>query len=95
MSNIDCPIHGQNAEAFVCQHIVTGLLEHERLGFFWTGGQPENPHPDAWCVNCENRRLEQNGEWEGEAVKQLEAKIMCGSCYEVAKTFHLGGNPWS
>lgn len=72
-----------------------GLLEHERVGFFWTDSEPENPHPDAWCAGWENRRLEHNGEWEGEAVNQLQAKIMCGSCYAVARTFHLGGDPWS
>jgi hypothetical protein len=95
MSVIDCPIHGKNAEAFVCQHIAAGLLDNQRVGFFWTGSEADNPHPDAWCAGCEARRLEHNGEWEGEAANQLQAKIMCGSCYDVAKTFHLGGKPWS
>ncbi len=95
MDTIDCERHGPANITFVCQHIAEGLLQHRRVGFCWTSFDPENPHPDAWCHACEERVKQTGGEWEGEALEQLKARVMCCHCYDVAKTFHLGGDPWS
>jgi len=92
---IHCDTHGQADETFVCHHVIDGLVRKERVGFFWTAEDPDNPHPDAWCAECEERVKLTDGEWEGEALEHLKPKILCGECYEVAKTFHMGGNPWS
>jgi hypothetical protein len=66
-----------------------------RVGFFWTTADPENPRPDAWCSACNDQVQVTGGEWVGEALKHLEPKVLCGACYDVAKIFHMGGDPWS
>lgn len=51
--------------------------------------------PDAWCTECEDRVRLTDGEWIAEAEANLEPKILCGACYDIAKIFHMGGDPWS
>jgi hypothetical protein len=85
-ATVDCPQHGHQQETFVCQHIVKGFAERRRVGFFWTREDPENPHPDAWCAECEERVRSSGGEWTGEAEAQLKAKVLCGACYDAAKS---------
>jgi hypothetical protein len=92
---VNCKTHGTQPQTFVCQHIVAGLIAKERVGFWWTQHDPDNPRPDAWCRECEGRVSKTGGEWEGEALEQLRPQILCGACYDSAKKFHLGGNPWS
>lgn len=92
---VKCDTHGAQQETFVCQHIAKGLQEKKRVGFFWAADDPENPRPDAWCAECEMRVSATGGEWVGEAGAQLGVKILCGECYDLAKIFHTGGNPWS
>lgn len=87
--------HGEQQQTFVCQHIVIGLMEKQRVGFFWSAEDPGNPRPDAWCSACEERLKLTGGEWVGEALENLNAKILCGACYDIARIFHMGGNPWS
>ena len=86
-TNVDCPEHGLQQETFVCQHIVQGLSDGRRVGFFHAR-DPENPRPDAWCAECNERVRAQGGEWTGDAEAQLGAKLLCGACYDRAKTFH-------
>ena len=52
-------------------------------------------HPDAWCSACDARQAACGYKWIGDALEHLEPKVVCGSCYEAMKTFHMGGNPWS
>ena len=93
--SIQCTTHGSQQETFVCQHIAAGLESKERVGFFWTTFDPDNPRPDAWCSACEKRVRQTNGDWIDEAEAHLKPKILCGACYDLAKEFHMGGNPWS
>jgi len=95
MDTVICKAHGEQQQTFVCQHIAQGLFDKQRVGFFWTTYDPENPRPDAWCSACEERVKLTDGEWVGEAVENLKAKVLCGACYDAAKAFHMGGNPWS
>ena len=92
---ITCTVHGAQQETFVCQHIVAGLNEKRRVGFFWTTYDPENLRPDAWCLACEERVRVTAGDWVGEAEAHLKPQVLCGACYDLAKTFHMGGDPWS
>ena len=41
---IHCDTHGDADETFVCQHVIDGLIRKERVGFFWTAEDPDNPH---------------------------------------------------
>jgi hypothetical protein len=82
---VECPQHGEQVRCLVCEHIVEGLRQGRSVGFFWSR-EDDSPCPDAWCSDCEARRVrEPNGEWVGEAVEKLGAKILCGKCYELAK----------
>ncbi len=92
---ITCETHGLQDETWVCQHIVAGLENRKRVGFFWTTEPPENPRPDAYCHACNERVKLTNGEWIGAALEHLEPKCLCGGCYDLAKKFHSGENPWS
>lgn len=33
---VHCEEHGPQPEAFVCQHIVKGLVQRNPVGFFWS-----------------------------------------------------------
>lgn len=92
---VTCGSHGEQQRTYVCQHIYAGLVARERVGWFWSIGDPNNPRPDAYCQDCEIRVRKTGGEWVGEALEQLQPTILCGICYDLAKTFHTGGNPWS
>jgi hypothetical protein len=92
---VRCAVHGDQQETFVCQHVIAGLMNKKRVGFFWTQDDPDNARPDAWCTDCEQRVKATHGEWVGEAEVHLKPKILCGACYDVAKCFHTGGDPWS
>jgi hypothetical protein len=87
---VRCTTHGMQQETFVCQHIVQGMASRKRVGFFWTGDDPDNARPDAWCYECEERVRATGGEWVGEAESHLGAKVLCGACYDLAKKFHMG-----
>jgi hypothetical protein len=91
---VQCGTHGLQPETFVCQHVVAGLAVRKRVGFWWSTESPENPRPDAWCTECNERVKATDGEWVGESERHLKPKILCGECYDLAKSFHMGGDPW-
>ena len=92
MQRVRCATHGDQPQTLVCQHIVQGLIDRQRVGFFWARPDPNNLRPDAWCLECENRRRREGGEWIGSALEHLEPKVLCGECYDFAKAFNMGGN---
>lgn len=91
MNTVDCPLHGPNKQTFVCGHVMRGLFNQERVGFFWSRNEPEASRPDAWCRECEARVIETGGKWVAEALEKLDAQVLCGRCYDAAKRFHMGG----
>jgi hypothetical protein len=95
MTNIRCAVHGIQQETLVCQHIADGLMHRRRVGFFWTTDDPDNSRPDAWCKACDARVRATGGEWIDDTLEQLKPKVLCGACYDLAKEFHIGGDPWS
>lgn len=95
MADVQCSVHGLQQRTFVCQHVAEGLVSRTRVGFFWTEEYPDNPRPDAWCSACNGRVKATDGDWVGEALEHLKPKILCGACYDFAKTFHMGGDPRS
>lgn len=54
----------------------------------------DEPGSEAWCSACEDRFTEAGG-WVGEAKEQLNITVICRVCYDLAKKFHTGGNPWA
>jgi len=85
---IKCEQHGEQEVALVCQHIVEGLRKRQPVGFFWSA-KDKSFRPDAWCSACEERVRKTGGEWTGEAVEHLGAKILCGTCYDIAKALNF------
>ena len=95
MPTVECGTHGTQQQTWVCQHIAQGMIERQRVGFCWSIENPSNPRPDAWCSACNERVEATDGEWVGEAADHAQPKVLCGACYDVAKSFHMGGDPWS
>ena len=62
VGNVRCSVHGLQQETLVCQHIVEGLANQKRVGFFWTPYDPDNVRPDAWCSACDERVRATGGE---------------------------------
>ncbi|MDH5672727.1 MAG: hypothetical protein OEZ06_11295 [Myxococcales bacterium] len=86
---VECPEHGRQPAAFVCQHIIEGLNEGLAHGFYWAE-QPEFDRPDAWCGSCQRLVEEQGGEWTESAQEQACIGMLCGLCYDQAKAHNLG-----
>lgn len=90
-----CEKHGLQEGTFVCQHIVQGLATKTRVGFFWSVESPEMMRPDSCCFECNERVKATNGEWVGEVLELAKPQPLCGACYDLARVFHMGGDPWS
>ena len=85
LHTIDCPIHGAQEEAFVCQHLVESLRTETSVGFHWSR-ESTSRHPDAWCSACEVARVENGGQWTDRLIHEtLNVKLICGACYDHAK----------
>jgi hypothetical protein len=95
VGNVRCSIHGLQQETLVCQLIVRRLTDRKRVGFFWTTYDADNVRPDAWCSACDERARVTGGDWIDETLEHLQPKVLCGACYDVAKKFHMGGDPFS
>jgi hypothetical protein len=82
---VECPEHGSQPATFVCQHIVQSLYEQQPVGFF-PADDPDNPRPDAWCGACEARVQSAGGEWTDESETLAGVSLLCGACYDRAKS---------
>jgi hypothetical protein len=91
VGTVQCTVHGTQKIPYVCGHILDGLRQRERVGFFTADAEPQS---DAWCTACEER-FTASGGWVGEAKQQLRLSVICGACYDLAKKFHTGSDPWA
>jgi hypothetical protein len=87
---VKCAVHGLQDEAFVCTHIVQSLHTGTPVGFHWPADS-DQIHPDAWCSHCEDARIVAGGDWTPEVNEQLDIQLLCGSCYEFAKSIWARG----
>ena len=86
---VHCDRHGDQREAFVCDHLLHGTGQ----GFF-PGEDPRNPYPDAWCSRCEQIRstyARADGEWNEKSEALLKVRLVCGDCYEEIKLRNVLG----
>lgn len=68
-------------KTYVCAHLdgdATGL------GFNCQEPSDENPHPDAWCDECEKIR-DAHGGWDRVPEGQCKIVSLCSDCYERAR----------
>jgi hypothetical protein len=81
---VDCGVHGRQSISFVCTHIAHGLLDGTTPGFVIA---PEDDHllPLGWCDQCEAMVQELGGDWNDEATRRAEFKLLCALCYVEAK----------
>lgn len=78
---VNCCIHGQQEETFVCQHLVESLSTGEKVGFY----SAFEPRGDAWCSMCETVRVKEggkSGDWNDKSEAFADIKLLCGSCYD-------------
>lgn len=86
-STIECQMHGEEEETFVCHHLAQALRTGETVGFFWAGG----PRGDAWCSACEEVRIREGGvtgDWNERSEKFADIQILCGACYDRLRALH-------
>jgi hypothetical protein len=87
---INCTVQGWQERTFVRQHIAQSLHTGVPVGFYWSS-QDTSAHPDAWCSDCEEARLEAGGDWTPEVSAKLGIKLLCASCYDYAKSIWSHG----
>jgi hypothetical protein len=73
---VECETHGTSHATFVCQHLARG----EGLEFFYDDN-PDDPRPDAWCGECDEVMMEDDG-WNEENEKSAGITLLCASCYD-------------
>jgi hypothetical protein len=74
----------------VCEHIVNSMHTGVPVGFHWPGDSTQR-RPDAWCTGCDKARVTAGGEWTEEVMKNVNAKVLCGACYDHAKAIWEAG----
>ena len=79
---VHCERHGDNREAFLCEHLMLGA----GLKFF-SDVDPSNPYPDAWCSRCESVK-DALGMFASDYFRAT-FKLVCGGCYEEIKAKHI------
>lgn len=83
-----CRTHGEQEATYVCHHIVGSLDTGCAVGFHWPQGSTSR-RPDAWCTACERVRVAEGGNWTAAAMAFVEMKVLCGVCYDRAKSIWL------
>ena len=79
--SIQCNVHGESEEAFVCSHLAGDVAG---LGFNSNEPTEGDPFPDAWCDECEIIRAAHAG-WNDESQELVPIRLLCSGCYEAAR----------
>jgi hypothetical protein len=87
---VDCETHGEERQAFVCQHLNSAIKTGFEEVFPTVKGMELGEDEDfqAWCSECEKVRLSTNG-WNEESMEFAKIKIVCETCYFDIKAFQL------
>jgi len=75
-NRIECDLHGEASEAFVCTHLFGDSLQgfHSAVDF-------DTDWPDAWCDACDER-LTAVGDWTDSSEEAAGITVVCSYCYE-------------
>ena len=84
---VECSEHGEQQATFVCQHVVQTLRDGVLRGFYSAEESPDNSRPDSWCSECEDL-VNRLGEWNDESEAFAHVTVICGCCYDQAKTMN-------
>jgi hypothetical protein len=83
---IECRVHGEQQQTFVCRHLAKAVQTGEKVGFFWSG----EPRGDAWCAACEAVRIREGGltgDWNDRSEEFAGITLLCGACYDRVREF--------
>ena len=86
-NTVECHTHGEQEATYVCQHLVSALIQGERVGFHWAS----EPRGDAWCSACEKARIREGGatgDWNDRSEAFARVKLLCGTCYDRLRVLH-------
>ncbi len=82
---VECPIHGLNDQAYICQH----LNLNDKIGFH-EAYDPQNPCSrvlQGWCQQC-NDILMEEWEWNDRVTHFAKLKLICLECFNRIKEFN-------
>ncbi len=86
-----CDEHGEQQATYVCQHLADSIETGNVVGYFCSTESPDNPRPDAWCIECEEY-YQEIGCWNDQTEKFAGITLLCGRCYDKAKKMNGGFN---
>ena len=72
----------------MCQHIAESLETGVSVGFL-TDTDSSESRPDASCIRCNEARNAAGGDWTDDVLKLVQVKLLCGACYDQARTIAL------
>ena len=88
MGTPTCNEHGEQAETFVCQHIVRTVQDGRPRGFFWSSDDASE-YPDAWCSECNERLRVAGWQWTPDVISLASVQLLCAGCYARAKALNV------
>ena len=80
---VQCATHGPQRAAFICHHLLDSMQDGVARGLYWH--EDDAGEINAWCVECENYRLEIGGDWTDESDAFTQIKLICAACFERLK----------
>ena len=87
---VECGTHGTRPAAFVCGHLVEVFPDASQVGF-WRSVDDGGVDACGWCDACEQRRVDDGGDWTPEHEKQMNVAMCCLSCLERLQESVIGG----
>jgi hypothetical protein len=79
---IQCAEHGEQAPAYICQHLFAMLQDRFDRGLHWS--LDEEGNPNAFCDDCANYYDTHGPDAEG-ASKVFDIMAICTACFENLK----------
>jgi hypothetical protein len=71
-----CKLHGESHATFICHHLAHG----SRVGFYY--GNEDDIRPDAWCYECDQNLMQNDGEWNDKTESFAKIMVICAYCYD-------------
>ena len=80
---INCPQHGTQHLAVVCQHTIESLYDSLPRGL-WVATD-KSGDINAYCNECEVYRNRSGGDWPSDCDNILKVKILCLECFALVR----------
>jgi len=83
-TKVNCAKHGISGFGLVCTHVAHAIDRGELVGFYW-GTTDGMARPDAWCWECNEKRINPGTKTEEEWFGEADFKVLCEHCWDEAK----------